>query len=116
MLHRIETELMKRKFSFSFPRNISHFLWLYNTSEFLPCNRDLADEMENEYDLYQNASQVNLTIPSMRNIVSGLNKLEKHYWLAGGTLLGKIIEIKFEDYRLFRLVSSLWFYSLYTRC
>jgi hypothetical protein len=54
--------------------------------------------MENEYDLYQNASQVNLTIPSMRNIVSGLNKLEKHYWLAGGTLLGKIIEKKFEDY------------------
>jgi hypothetical protein len=25
----------------------------------------------------------------MRNIAYGLDKLEKHYWLAGGTLLGK---------------------------
>jgi hypothetical protein len=44
--------------------------------------------MKNEYQLYQNTSQVDLIIPSMRNIISGLNKLEKHYWLAGGTLLG----------------------------
>jgi hypothetical protein len=45
--------------------------------------------MENELHLYQNASQLNLTVIPMRNVVHGLNKLEKHYWLAGGTLLGK---------------------------
>jgi hypothetical protein len=45
--------------------------------------------MENEYYLYQNISQLNLTILPMRNIAYALNQLEKHYWLAGGTLLGK---------------------------
>jgi hypothetical protein len=111
---------MKTKFSFLLPRNISHFLWLYNTSEFISCNRNLADEMKTEYHLYQNITQVNLTIPSMRNIVWGLNKFEKHYWLAGGTLLGKFrINCRLHSEILniyFRLVSSLWFYSLYTRC
>ncbi len=80
---------MKDKFSFSFPRNVSHFLWLYNTSEFLECNRILANQMENKYYLYQNISQLNLTTLPMRNIAYALNQLEKHYWLAGGTLLGK---------------------------
>jgi hypothetical protein len=45
--------------------------------------------MENELHLYQNASQLNLTVAPMRNIADGLDRLEKHYWLAGGTLLGK---------------------------
>jgi len=53
--------------------------------------------MEKEFHLYQNASQLNFTVIPMRNIAYGLDKLEKHYWLAGGTLLGKndLIEIKF---------------------
>jgi hypothetical protein len=45
--------------------------------------------MENEFHLHQNASQLNLTVVPMRNIANGLDGLEKHYWLAGGTLLGK---------------------------
>lgn len=89
LLNRTELSPIKNKFSFSFPRNISHFLWLYNVSEFIQCNRILANEMENKYRLYQNDSQLNLTIAPMRNIAYGLNQLEKHYWLAGGTLLGK---------------------------
>ncbi|CAF0913256.1 unnamed protein product [Rotaria sordida] len=84
----IELEFMKDKFSFAYPRNVSHFLWLYNTSEFLECNRNLANQMEKKFSIYQNSSQVNLTILPMRNIANILNKLEKHYWLAGGTLLG----------------------------
>ena len=83
----METELHAH--SFFYPRNVSHFLWLYGTSEFLHCNRTLANQMENEFHLYQNASQYNLTSLPMRNIAYALNKLEKHYWLAGGTLLGK---------------------------
>jgi hypothetical protein len=88
---------MKDKFFFYFPRNVSHFLWLYATSEFLECDRTLAYNMEKKYHLHQNMQQFDLTILPMRNIVHGLNKLEKHYWLAGGTLLGKndLIEIKF---------------------
>jgi hypothetical protein len=49
----------------------------------------LTDKMEKEFHLYQNASQLNFTVIPMRNIAYGLDKLEKHYWLAGGTLLGK---------------------------
>ena len=74
---------------FFYPRNISHFLWLYKTSEFLHCNRTLADQMESEYHLYQNANQLNLTVKPMRHVTASLDRLEKRYWLAGGTLLGK---------------------------
>ena len=45
--------------------------------------------MKNEYHLYQNTSLLDLSVLPMRNIASGLDELEKHYWLAGGTLLGK---------------------------
>jgi hypothetical protein len=46
------------------------------------------NQMENEFHLYQNASQLDFTVIPMRNIAYGLDKLEKRYWLAGGTLLG----------------------------
>ncbi|CAF1384791.1 unnamed protein product, partial [Didymodactylos carnosus] len=52
------------------------------------CNTELASIMENKYKLYQNDSQLNLTVIPMRGIGKGLDDLEKHYWLAGGTLLG----------------------------
>ncbi|CAF0892593.1 unnamed protein product [Rotaria sordida] len=81
-------EVNVHEYSFFYPQNVSHFLWLYQTSKFLHCNRVLADEMEDQFHLYQNASQLNLTVTPMRNIAYGLNELEKHYWLAGGTLLG----------------------------
>ena len=89
MIVSVETKISD--YSFFYPRNVSHFLWLYQTSEFLHCNRALADQMENEFHLYQNASQLNLTVLPMRNIAYGLDKLEKRYWLAGGTLLGKTL-------------------------
>lgn len=44
--------------------------------------------MKTKFNLYQKPSQLNLTILPMRNIVRTLDKLEKRYWLAGGTLLG----------------------------
>ncbi|CAF0987460.1 unnamed protein product [Rotaria sordida] len=81
-------EVNVHEYSFFYPQNVSHFLWLYQTSKFLHCNRVLADEMEDQFHLYQNASQLNLTVTPMKNIAYGLNELEKHYWLAGGTLLG----------------------------
>jgi len=45
--------------------------------------------MEQKYNLYQNDSQLQLAVKPMKNVAQGLDKLEKHYWLAGGTLLGR---------------------------
>lgn len=85
--HSVKTDLYESLFLY--PRSVSHFLWLYETSEFLHCNRPLAEQMENKFHLYQNDSLLNITVLPMRNIARGLDKLEKRYWLAGGTLLGK---------------------------
>ena len=87
LFNSVETEL--HKYLFYYPRNVSHFLWLYETSEFLHCNRQLTDEMENKLHLYQNVSQLNISVKPMKNIAYALDKLEKRYWLAGGTLLGR---------------------------
>lgn len=75
-------------YHFFYPKNVSHYLWLYKTSKFIHCDRLLAERMENEYQLYQKPSQLKLSVVPMQNIVKKLNGLEKHYWLAGGTLLG----------------------------
>lgn len=85
-IEHVETDLYDNLFFY--PQDFSHFLWLYETSEFLHCNQTLAIEMEQKYKLYQNASQLKLTVVPMRTVAAGLDKLEKHYWLAGGTLLG----------------------------
>ncbi|CAF2166400.1 unnamed protein product [Rotaria magnacalcarata] len=83
-----EKEFIKDQLPFYYPNNVFHFLWLYKRSEFLECNRTLANKMKNQFHIYQNRSQINLVILPMRNINYILNKLEKNYWLAGGTLLG----------------------------
>ena len=88
LFNRFEPELSKTKFSFYFPGNISHFLWLYQTSEFIQCDEELAKKMEKKYRLYQNDGQIDLVLEPMRNIVSGFKKYQKRSWLAGGTLLG----------------------------
>jgi hypothetical protein len=49
--------------------------------------------MEAKYHLHQNLTLFNLIFPPMRNIIDRLNKLEKRYWLAGGTLLGTYLLI-----------------------
>lgn len=83
--------------NFSYPNNVSHFLWLYQTSKFLSCDQNLANRMKNEYKLYQNENQQNLTVEPMKYIAQSLDLLEKRYWLAGGTLLGKLsFEFVFE--------------------
>lgn len=89
MFYSAELQFINDRFLFSYPQDVSHFLWLYNISEFVDCDHNLANEMKNKYGLYQNKSQMNLVTLPMRTINTILNKLEKHYWLAGGTLLGK---------------------------
>lgn len=83
-----ETEYAGDHYGFFYPKNVSHFLWLYKTSKFLHCNRQLADQMETKYNLKQRTSQLKLSVVPMQNIAKKLNLLEKNYWLAGGTLLG----------------------------
>jgi hypothetical protein len=73
---------------FYYPSNVTHFLWTYVTSKFLNCDRDLADQMERRFNLYQKTAQLNITVRPMVHIAQTLNSLEKRYWLAGGTLLG----------------------------
>lgn len=84
-----EKQIHRNQFLFYVPENISHFLWLYQTSQFISCNQKLAGIMEEKYQLYQNDKQFDLAIWPLRYIVMSLNKMEKHYWLAGGTLLGR---------------------------
>ena len=74
---------------FYYPSNVTHFLWLYQSSKFLSCNRVLADRMVKQYQLHQDGNQWNLTVEPMRYIAQSLDTLEKRYWLAGGTLLGR---------------------------
>ena len=88
LTYRYELDYLDDEHDFFYPRNVSHFLWLYDKSKFISCDRTLADQMENKFNLTQKPSQWNLTVNPMRNIVGILNTLEKNYWLAGGTLLG----------------------------
>lgn len=83
---RVESEL--HEYLFWYPRNVTHFVWLYETSEYLQCNRALADQMEKKYHLYQNASKFNTTVVPVLHVVHIIEKFEKRYWLAGGALLG----------------------------
>ena len=76
---------------FYHPRNVSHFLWLYETSEFLHCNRALAKRMENKYRLYQNGTKYNTIVEPILHVIHTLDRLEKRYLLAGGALLGMIV-------------------------
>lgn len=112
----VETDLYDNLFLY--PQDVSHFLWLYKTSKFHHCNQTLAIEMEKTHKLYQNTSQLNLAVLPMRTVAIGLDKLEKHYWLAGGTLLGKenlIVNVISSKY-FSRLVSTLWIDTFYAGC
>ncbi len=66
ILNSITSELYE--YLFYYPQNVSHFLWLYNTSAFLQCNRRLANQMKNDFHLRQSTSQLNMIIKPMRNI------------------------------------------------
>ena len=72
------------------PSNIKNFLFDYNVSKFLECNRTLADaNLRKMGDKYKpNIERNNMLLPVMSHMSKTLEGLYKHYWLAGGTLLG----------------------------
>jgi hypothetical protein len=79
--------------SFYIPIDLKKFLFDYNHSKFVECDRNLANYNSNllgskyKQDLKKNA----MVLPVMAYIATTLEGFEKNYWLAGGTLLGKII-------------------------
>lgn len=71
------------------PSNINKFLFDYNVSKFLECNRTMALNLQNLNDKYrQDLIKNKMLLPVITHIMSTLEGLSKHYWLAGGTLLG----------------------------
>ncbi len=75
---------------FFIPANLDKFLFEYDHSTFLECNRQLAKSNFEKYgkNYTQNESRNKMISPVMQHISRKLESLGKHYWLAGGTLLG----------------------------
>jgi hypothetical protein len=72
------------------PLDIRKFLFDYSHSKFIECNRDQAKKSA-EYMKQKSFENNNLTQPAKFGIIyvkSVLEKFEKNYWLAAGTLLG----------------------------
>jgi hypothetical protein len=72
------------------PKNVTHFLYEYEFSEFIECSHGLLLRNKEVFgDNYGYNKTVNDKImPPLLNVVGLLDDLEKHYWLAGGTVLG----------------------------
>jgi phosphorylcholine metabolism protein LicD len=75
---------------FFVPSNLDKFLFEYEHSAFLECNQKMAKSNLEKYgkSYAQNESRNKMISPVMQHISRKLESLGKHYWLAGGTLLG----------------------------
>jgi fukutin len=72
---------------FFVPSNIDKFIFDYKNSKFLECNQLLVKQNYN-HKYVQNETINKIISPVIEHITQTLEGLEKHYWLAGGTLLG----------------------------
>lgn len=75
---------------FFVPSNIEQFIYDYSHSVFLECNRELAaNNLKRLGPSYaQNAKRNKMISPVVKHLTGTLESFRKHYWLAGGTLLG----------------------------
>lgn len=75
---------------FNVPSDFKKFLFDYDHSKFLECNSFLAkknfEKLGTKYA--QNEKKNNMISPVIEHISNSLEEYYKHYWLAGGTLLG----------------------------
>ena len=72
------------------PKDTKRFLFDYEHSKFIECNRSMALNVAVKYKNYTQNEALNTRItPCMSYISQKLEKLKKRYWLAGGTLLGE---------------------------
>ena len=84
------TKTTQNSLEFFIADNLKQYLFDYNASEFIECNHTLAAMNLNttNYTYAQNLLKNSKVLPSLRHLVNKLEKLQKHYWLAAGTLLG----------------------------
>ena len=69
------------------PMDIERFHYDYEHSKFLECNRELARQVLVGTYKQNNEKNKRLSKPAS-HIQDILQSFNKHYWLAGGTLLG----------------------------
>jgi len=79
----VDTDLNK----FNVPSNIKKYLFDYEHSEFIECNKQLQAVNSNS-NYVQNNAMNRRVWPAMDYIARSLEGLSRHYWLGGGTLLG----------------------------
>ncbi len=72
------------------PAEWSKFSYEYRHSEFIECDHKLL--LKNKFHLGQaygqNETLNKILLPPLLNVIKILENSKKHYWLAGGTLLG----------------------------
>lgn len=75
---------------FNMPSDLKRFLFDYQNSKFLECNTYLAkkniEKIGKKYA--QNEKKNKMISPVIEHLSNSLEGFYKHYWLAGGTLLG----------------------------
>jgi len=75
---------------FSIPSNLNRFLFDYDHSKFIECNSSLANRnIQVNGKKYEQNHEKNAKISKVIEYISEkLENFSKHYWLAGGSLLG----------------------------
>jgi hypothetical protein len=69
------------------PSNLAQLNFIYANSKFIECNTDLArNNLSPNYT--QNNTLNNIIRPALIHIAKTLETFQKHYFLAGGSLLG----------------------------
>jgi hypothetical protein len=89
---KLATIVDENQILFNLPSDIKKLLFDYNHSKFLECNTNLAkknlEKIGKKYN--QNEKKNKMISVVTEHLSETLEKFEKHYWLAGGTLLGRI--------------------------
>ena len=81
------------KNKFNVPTDVRKFLFDRDHSLFLECNTEMAKKNRDFLGVtyVQKEDKNKMVSPVVDYITGTLESLGKHYWLAGGTLLGRLI-------------------------
>ena len=71
------------------PKDIKRFLFEYDHSEFLECDKSLANTIKSNFYKQNDKRNENIS-KDLKLLTKFLESLYIHYWLSGGTLLGSI--------------------------
>ena len=96
------------------PTDLNKFLYDYKHSQFIECNKKYASESKryknDQGESYESGDIQNLKARHGLNYVkSVLEGFRKNYWLAAGTLLGKL---SFNKYFLLKQVHLLFYFKV----